>query len=202
MDYEHKVRKNVSRARREGVTVETDPGGIHLERFLEIYRATLDRRHADEFFYFGEAWFRTWLEALAGQFIFFHAWAGGSIVSTELVVVSQNHLYSFLGGTDPKASEFRPNDLLKHEIIRWGRQAGKTHFVLGGGVLRATEAGADGVLRYKRAFAPHGLVPFQVMRWIIDEAIYEAVVAGRARAEMAAGRCWVPRENFFPAYRG
>ena len=75
----------------------------------------------------------------------------GRVVSTELVFVAAEHVYSFLGGTLTEALELRANDLLKHEIIRWARDAGRKTFVLGGGY-----GAADGIFRYKLSFAPKG----------------------------------------------
>ena len=97
------------------------------------------------------------------------------------------------------AFDLRPNDLLKHEIIRWARDSGRSHFVLGGGVTPD-----DGILRYKRGFAPTGIVPFTVGEWIHDLVAFESLVRHRkayeeARDDDQAG--WVPVNGFFPAYR-
>ena len=71
------------------------------------------------------------------------------MVSSELVLLSRNHAYFFLGGTLADAFELRPNELLQVETFRWCRSAGKTALVLGGGYR-----GSEGLLKYKRGFAP------------------------------------------------
>ena len=148
-DFEHKVRKNVNCAKRCGLSVEMDFDGRRLDEFLKIYYSTMERREASDSYYFPTEFFNAVVRQLAGQYAFFFVLDEGKVVSAELVLVSVAHVYSFLGGTLAEAFAKRPNDLLKHEIILWGRQAGKRAFVLGGGY-----SGDDGIYRYKRSFAP------------------------------------------------
>jgi hypothetical protein len=196
MDYEHKVRKNVKHAQREGVNIELDLKGSRLEDFLSIYRETMDRRSADSSYYFDAFFFRRLIAGLPGQFVFFHALYNGTVVSTELVLISVDHIYSFLGGTRADAFNLRPNDLLKHEIILWAQASGKKAYVLGGGY-----GGPDGIYRYKLSFAPNGTVPFYTGRIIFDHKAYDRLVAMRAAWEAEQGHEWKPRPEFFPMYR-
>lgn len=197
MAFEHKVRKNVNKARRSGLTCTIDPTGGLLDDFIKIYHSTMQRRKAGDFFYFDEAFFKSMLNDIPEFCMFFHvADSKGKIVSSELVLVSQNHIYSFLGGTLPEAMPFGTNDLLKLAIIEWGREQGFDSFVLGGGFQPD-----DGIFRYKRAFAPDGVVPFKVGRWVLDQSTYKTLVNHRKNWEGIHGRNWVPAEGFFPAYR-
>ncbi|HEY0150770.1 MAG TPA: GNAT family N-acetyltransferase [Longimicrobium sp.] len=192
MDFEHKVRKNVKRAQRSGVTVELDPDGARLDDFLRIYQSTMDRREADSRYYFPQSYFERLQGGLPGQYMYFHALLGGEVVSTELVLVSAENVYSFLGGTDPEAFATRPNDLLKHEIIRWAAGEGKRRFVLGGGYQKD-----DGIYRYKLAFAPGGATPYHVGYRVLDPELYAALSRNRPGdpvPEASAG-------GYFPAYR-
>lgn len=196
-DYAHKVRKNVNRARREGLEVELDLEGEHLPDFLDIYSVTMDRRGASSGYYFSRDFFETIIRELPGSFAFFHVLARGKIISTELVLVSAQNIYSFLGGTREEFFELRPNDLLKHEIIQWGMKNEKTSFVLGGGYHPE-----DGIFRYKLAFAPSGAVPFHVHTRIIDAARVDELNRAREAWERAKGRSWSANPDFFPPYRG
>lgn len=196
MDYRHKVRKNVNRARAEGVTIEIDHAGERLAEFADLYDRTMDRRQAGGMYYFGKPWFETLLCGLGESAVLFHALWQGRVVSTELVLVSAANIYSFLGGTDPGAFEVRPNDLLKHHVILWGREQGKRRFVLGGGFEPD-----DGIFRYKASFAPGGEMLFHVGHRIHDPTAYEDLIARRRRYEAGQGRTWEPRPDYFPAYR-
>ena len=195
-DYEHKVRKNVNRAKRSGLTGEMDAEGRRLDDFLAIYQSTMERREADGGYFFPRKFFEAIVRDLAGQYIFCHVLDGVRVVSTELVLVSTENIYSFLGGTLADAFALRPNDLLKHEIILWGRQAGKHAFVLGGGY-----AGEDGIYRYKKSFAPHGSMPFCLGRCIHNADAYGRLVECRRQWEMSQGNAWMPKPDYFPEYR-
>jgi hypothetical protein len=196
-EFEHKVRKNVNKARASGVTVRIDENGARLDDFLAIYTRTMSRRNAQETYYFPREYFERIQTDLKGQFTYFHAVVGGAAVSTELVLVSADRIYSFLGGTDAAWFHVRPNDLLKVEIMNWARSAGKTEFVLGGGYARD-----DGIYRYKLSFAPHGSVPFSLGSRVLSANAYEQLVRGRRTFAATEGRQWQPNPEYFPAYRG
>jgi Acetyltransferase (GNAT) domain len=183
MDYEHKVRKNVKKARRSGLAVEIDEVGARLDDLVRLYEHTLDRRGAAERYRFPRPFFERIRERLAGHFVLAHVLEEERVVSSELVLLSATTAFSFLGGTDEAAFELRPNDLLKVELFRWAKDAGRRRFVLGGG-----QREDDGIFRYKRSFAPHGLVPFELGMRVFDTERY---------AELSGSR----RTEFFPAYR-
>lgn len=174
-DVEPKVRKNVGTARRSGVRILVDDAGERADDFHRVFTATLQRRAAGRSSYFSRDFLDDLHTAIPGQFAYFHALAGGVVVSTELVLVSEDAVYSFLGGTDETSYALRPNDLLKYEIITWAKQLGKRCFVLGGGV-----AGDDGILRYKRSFAPRTALPFSVGSRVLLPSLYETLVSRRA----------------------
>jgi len=191
-DVEHKVRKNVNKARRSGVSVVSDEGD-RLDDFLSIYVDTMDRRGASDYYYFGRAFFEQLQETLRGQYRYFHALVGGEVVSSELVLISAHSVYSFLGGTRSHRFDVRPNDLLKYEIMVWAQTHGFQWYVLGGGAEPD-----DGIYRYKLSFAPGSVRPYYTVRRVLDEDLYESLVRERAAAEPG----WLPKPGYFPAYRG
>ncbi|ROS54734.1 GNAT family N-acetyltransferase [Frigoribacterium sp. PhB24] len=186
MDFEHKVRKSVNKARRSGVEISVDTEGERLEEFLAIYEGTMERRGAHERYLFGRRFFERIRDEMSGSFVFFHADVDGTLVSTELVLTGRNRLYSYLGGSDESAFALRPNDLLKHSVMTWGMARGATEFVLGGGA-----APGDGIERYKLSFASDGAHKFFTGQRIVDSRAYDRLAAQRA----------ITDTSFFPAYR-
>jgi hypothetical protein len=195
-DFEHKVRKNVKRALADGLVVAHDPGCEDLEAFMEIYASTMRRRAAPVSLLFDLGFFQALAAELAGSLQLFFARAGSSNVAAELVLTSAHHGYSFLGGTLASSFAARPNDLLKYEIIRSLRDQGFTHYVLGGGPRPG-----DGIFRYKRSFAPNGVVDFKVGERVHDEATYEELVQRHSVAVKSHGSQVTPDSDYFPAYR-
>lgn len=192
MDVAHKVRKNVKRARREGVEVAEENGPHVVEEFAEIYAHTMDRNQADERYRLGGRFFENLHEKLGQHLAFFHARHEGRSVAAELVLISANSVYSFLGGTLKEAFRLRANDILKWEITTWAKRAGKRWFVLGGGA-----AAGDGIFRYKKGFSPAGIRPFHVGRRVLDQERYDCL--NRFAHGVNAGG--TPNGDFFPLYR-
>jgi len=195
-DYEGKVRKNVQRARREGLVVKFDETGDFLDDFAAVYESTMDRRQALSQYYFPRSFFESIVSGLPGKFLFAHVMAGAQVVSSELLLLSADNAYFFLGGTLAEAFARRPNDLLKHESFLHCRERGVKRFVLGGGY-----GSDDGLLRFKRSFAPGGDRPFRTGVKTFDALEAARLVERRREWERSQGREWTPADGFFPAYR-
>jgi hypothetical protein len=195
-DYRQEARKYITRARECGVRIVFDPAGKNLSDFMTVYNATMDRRNASSHYYFPRSFFESFLQSLAGHFTFVHAVVNRQILSSEILLFSQDHAYSFLGGTMPEAFSVGANYLLKNESFKYCRGLGIGSVVLGGGYQPN-----DGILRYKRHFATSGERPFLLARKTYDPDASERLLEARRRWELARGREWAPAAGFFPAYR-
>jgi hypothetical protein len=195
-DYEPKVRQNVRRARSRGCALLVDATGEYLEDFHQVYTSTMARRHADARYFFPREFFESIVRNLRGSFTFFHVRHAGRVVSSELVLLSKHHAYFFLGGSLAEAFDVRPNDFLQHETFLWCRDAGRRRLVLGGGYK-----GSEGLLKYKKSFAPTGEVAFLVGTKTYDPEALQRLIAARKEWEGRRGQPWAPESGFFPAYR-
>jgi hypothetical protein len=199
-DMKPKVRQNVRRARRNGVTVEFDENGRRLDEFISVYTETMDRRKAAPMYYFPRAFFEGLVRDLDGSCFLAHAIADGRVVSSEIILLSKEHAVYFLGGSRVEALQLAANEVLKLETLLRCRDLGKKALVLGGG-LGTQPASADGLLQYKLSFAPRGAVPFKVVRMIHDAPSCAELVDRRRSWESGRGQTWEPAGSFFPAYR-
>lgn len=191
--YEHKVRKNVRRARESGVSIEFGVSSSHVELFHDVYLETMERAGAAEHFKMPLDAFTRYVSNATGNcsFVFAIAKFEGVCISAEMILIGSREGYSFLGGTRASAFAVRPNDLLKHEAILYLTEMGLAEYVLGGGV-----APDDGIFKYKRGFAPDGVVPFCVVQVVHDSAVAGSLVDARRRHD----RGWVPRDGYFPPF--
>lgn len=195
--YTSRVRRWVRIAERAGLEVEVDRSGARLDDFLAVYAHTMQRRRADGWYYFSRRFFETLIERLRDDCVFFHARNRGKVVSSYLILCSQEHIYYFLGGTLEESFPLGPNYLLMHRAAEWAIAEKKRACVLGGGFEPN-----DGVYRYKCGFAPHGEVPFKVMCLTHDEQGCRELLSDRAAFDARQGsRTSTPRVGFFPAYR-
>jgi hypothetical protein len=173
LSYRHNNRKNIQKAIRSGVSIRHEqPPGEGFGDYLSIYAATMERRGAGAGFLFGSGFYETLFKGMPGMCRLFSAVIDGRTVSTELVLASGDIAYSFLGGTLEESFEHRPNNLLKHEIVRWGRDSGRSWFLLGGG-----PGGCDGIFEFKRSFAPDGVLPFRIAWKVHDRIRYQDLLA-------------------------
>lgn len=194
--YEGRVRRWIQVAERAGLQVTIDRDGSRLGAFLDIYAHTMRRREADPWYLFPRSFFEAIVVRLPGRYAFVHVHQGDRIISSDLVLVSEEHTYYFLGGTLEDAFPLGPNYLLKHHAALWAAGQGKRTYVLGGG-----KEEHDGLFRYKRGFGRSGEVPFKVVGLVHDEGACAELASRRAASEARAGRAWAARQGFFPIYR-
>lgn len=191
--YDRKVRKNVRKAENNGLEIIIEGNTNHLDDFLKIYNLTMDRNNADSYYYFGKDFFLNIERLLPDNFRYFHVLKDGKVISTELVLCSEKYAYSFLGGTLSDYYDYRPNDFLKNEVLKWCNRTGREKFILGGGYHKD-----DGIYRYKRCFTPDPNVPFYIGRYIFNQEIYNKAIDARAAEDP-----YFDRDNgYFPTYRG
>lgn len=195
--YKAKVRKNVNRARSSRLRVEFDPTGRCVDGFLSIYEDTMRRKNAARAFFINKEKFINMNQGMMNDnaLLYAHVYKENRIVSTELILLSRDTMYSFLGGTLVDAFEMRPNDFLKHQLILWGREHGYQWFVMGGGVTPN-----DGIFQFKEAFDPGSIWPFYTACYIHNRDKYDLLIRCRHDYEKRQGNNWSPRNDFFPAF--
>jgi hypothetical protein len=169
--YEHSVRKNVRKALRNELTIKIYQNNELSESlqndFKDIYYATLKRNNADNYYYFDDDYFINFIKNINNNGIFCFTIKNDIPISCELVTYRNNHAYSFLGGTLSEYYPYRPNDLLKHEIILYLKNIGVKYFCLGGG------QGNDGIYKYKKSFSKLGETDFYTGSKIYDQETYD-----------------------------
>lgn len=188
--YERNNRKNIKKAYREGLEVILEETPTHFTDFISIYHHTLLRNQASEFYFFNDKFFESIHKGLKENFLYVYTLKDGRIISTELLLYNKTYIHSFLGGTLEQYYEFRPNNILKHEVIKWAKRKGIRYFLLGGGYREG-----DGIFRYKRSFACEGVLDFYVGKKVHNHeamSMLDNIMATKNPRESA---------SFFPGYR-
>lgn len=193
MDFEHKVRKNINKANRNGLKIQIDTEGKTIDEFLKIYYQTMDRNNAKESYYFNKDFFDI-INTMKDNIVYFNVIHEEKVISTELVIYSPNNCYSYLGGTLSEYFELRPNDFLKYEIIKWAYENKIKNFILGGGYGNDD----DGIYRYKKSFAPNGVYEFYIGKKIFNQEDYNRLLDIRKK-EIETTE--LENQKFFPLYR-
>lgn len=191
--YNRKVRKNINRANREALTFNVYDGAIPKEivrDFYEIYINTMKRNDARAYFFYSLEDIEHYVYHSTGNCAIFMAYKDEVAISTELALLSNTHMYSFLGGTNADFFSLRPNDFLKHKLIEWGFNNNYTNYVLGGGYVDD-----DGIFNYKKSFFENDISMFYTGRKIINDGVYKDLCLEVSVNPEASDT------SFFPLYR-
>ncbi len=195
-EFKAKVRNNVRKASSNKIELILDYNGERIDDFLKVYYGTMDRRLAQEDYYFKREFFLRIHEKLSGNFVYFFAEKDGEVISADLVLISDKRIYSFLSGTNRESFKYRPNDFIKYSIINWGVDEQKTDYVLGGGYKPL-----DSLFNYKKAFAPQRILPFYVGKKIYNSDLYDLLVECREKELLETSNVLDRESDFFPLYR-
>jgi serine/alanine adding enzyme len=188
--FTHACRKNVNRARREGVRVFAATSEGHARELHRIYELTMDRQGALDSYYLPPEYFVSFLDQLPGNSRILLAELDGRVIAATLYLHDDTDAYSYLGGADHEVQHARPTNAIVHEMIRWTREQGLQRLVLGGGY-----APNDGIMRFKASFSPLR-ADFRVYRHVHLRDEYAGLRDAWRRRHGGAAE-----QRFFPPYR-
>lgn len=167
-----KNRNVIKRSERAGLRFEADYSWQHLPRFVELYKATMARLGADDFYFFTPAYFEGLKDAVPGSFIGC-VWQGDAIVAAAVFFNDGNYGHYHLAGSDASALQHSPNNLMLWHAALALKRGGAEWLHLGGG----TDGREDNsLLLFKKRFAA-GLQEFHIGKVIFDNDAYTRICA-------------------------
>lgn len=126
--YKQRVRRDVRKAEKSGVTIEEIGGTDVLEPLFALYRETMRRNWA----------YLTWTkkaltaiyEKLAErkEAVFLLAKKDGELASGIILLISRDRVYYFFSASSDRFFQYCPNDLLIHHAICLAIDRGKKYF--------------------------------------------------------------------------
>lgn len=176
-----------------------------VERFYNIYISTMKRVNANTDYFYSLSYFKNIARLSKGKIVIVFIYKDDTPISTELILISGDTLYSFLGGTLMDYFNLRPNDFLKVEVMKWARNRNFKFYILGGG-----REDFDNLYRYKKSFFPNDNdAIFYTGRKIINKDIYnklDKIMNANVYLEEEVEDEAIVMNNdskisFFPAYR-
>jgi len=159
------------------------------EKFHVIYNETMDKDHAEEYYYFGEEFYKSVLEDLPLNAQVFWAEKDDQIIAASIMLAANRRMNYHLSGSLREFSSLAPTNLLLQQAALWGCANGYKTLYLGGGV----GSGEDSLFKFKRAFYKGGLNRFYIGKKIYNRELYDLLVELRSNIETT---------NYFPKYRG
>jgi hypothetical protein len=188
--------RNVKRARKRGLVASLHPAPSPSLRatFIQFYWDTMHKLSASAYYFFDRETL-TRLMALPEMSLVIvrrpaeapgeaEPTREGDVIAAALFLRSADDLFYYLGASDQRALDLRPNNLLFDHVVQHGCTQGLERLHLGGG--------SPGLRRFKGQMAS-GTPPYHLLKRVHDPAAY---------AELCAGAKVDPESGEFPAYRG
>lgn len=199
--FKRNVRKNVNNAMRHELSYEMYHEQVpaeKIEEFYKIYIGTMNRHSASETFYHSQEYFANFIKRNPQHCALAMVYKDDKAISTELLLLSGDTMFSFLGGTDAEFFAMRPNDFLKIKTLNWARDKGFSYYVVGGGL-----SDGDGLYQYKKKFFPEDPdLNFYTGRKILNPEIYwELTSKAQQKPISEMDQEADITEGFFPRYR-
>jgi hypothetical protein len=188
-----KNRNMIRKAEKNGIVIEHGQGMELFDKFIEIYNATMDKDHADEYYYFKRPFYESIHNDLRDNYEMFYAKLGEKIVAMSIMIFANGRLNYHLSGSDIEYRNLAPSNLLLYKAALWGCEHGMKTFHLGGGV----GSGEDGLYKFKAAFNKVSDCNFSIGKQIFDQEKYDELVKIRRGSDPNFDETSL----FFPLYR-
>ena len=193
-NYNRKVRKNINKAKREELYTKIYYGNDItpdiIDQFYDIYIHTMERTNAKDQYYNSKEKLTVFMRNCPDNCAIALTFKNEIAIASEIILISNDSLFSFIGGTLFDYFNMRPNEILKHDVIAWGIKGGFKFYVLGGGLGQE-----DGIFNYKKTFFPNDLYHFVVGQKILNQSIYNEL------CKMHNFKICDDNTSFFPLYR-
>ena len=186
----------VRKSERRGVTVEAAEAPAEWATFGEIYRATMRRRSAREWYIFPQSFLDATREALPGRVTLLLARREGVVLGGSLFLKGFGKGHYHLSGVAAEAAGLGIANRLVVEGARLCAAQGCRTLHLGGGVTPG-----DGLSRFKASFSPLRAV-WEKACIVLEREPYAALVEASRESLKQGEEC--PEESSggpFPAYR-
>ncbi|PNW26011.1 GNAT family N-acetyltransferase [Formosa algae] len=191
-NFKSKVRNNYRKGVSENLNIvfvqdASDQESIAV--FHSIYIRTMQRINASIEYHYALSYFQNIIELSKNDFLLAIVYKDDVAISAELILISGDTLFSYLGGTLSEYFNLRPNDFLKIAVIQWARAHEYKYYILGGG-----RKDGDDLYHYKKTFFPKD--PDEMYftgRKITNHQIYQKLNVLLGTADSG--------ENYFPSYR-
>ena len=188
-----KNRNMIRKAEKNGITIEHGKGMELLDKFTEIYNATMDKDHAEKYYYFKRPFYESIDRDLQDNYELFYAMYEGRPIAMSIMIFANGRLNYHLSGSNIEYRNLAPSNLLLYKAALWGYEQGCKTFHLGGGV----GSGEDNLYKFKAAFNKNSVYQFSIGKEIFDQEKYDELVALRASTDAE----FDSESKFFPLYR-
>ncbi len=141
------VRKNINKAKRNGLSWAWDPDMEHMDIYVKLYADSFKRIEMDEYYLFPDAYYSKLKDLFLKQAGLVNVYYNDEIINSMIVFTAYGKMVCHLIGTNYNFIELRPNDLVYHAAIEIAKDLGLTLISMGGG-----RVADDNLFRFKEKF--------------------------------------------------
>lgn len=188
-----KNRNMIRKAEENGIVIRHGKDLELFKVFRLLYNATMDKDHAEKYYYFGEAFYESIHRDLHDNYEIFYAVLNGEIIAMSIILYGNKQMHYHLSGSMIEYSHLPPSNLLLYKAALWGYEQGFKNFHLGGGV----GSRKDSLYKFKAAFNRNSDYQFSIGQEIFDQEKYDELVALRAKQDPYFNQ----DSKYFPLYR-
>lgn len=198
LTYEDVIATEFSRHRRKDIRrilknpdihYEIDEHPDSLDEFVAVYYSTMDRDQADDYYYFGKAYFRQMLERFPDHITTGKVFLGNQLIAMGVYFRYGRFLHAHLSGTISEYLEYSPAYILKYALALYGHEKGYEVIHYGGGSSPSPD---NSLYRFKREFGKNTEFDFYLAKKVWNAEVYQKLCEAKG-TDMNTG--------FFPAYR-
>lgn len=188
-----KNRNMIRKAEKNGIEIRHGKGIELFQDFKRIYNATMDKDNAEEYYFFGDAFYESIHRDLYDNYEMFYAVLNGEIIAMSIMLYGNKQMHYHLSGSVMEYRNLAPSNLLLYKAALWGCEQGFKTFHLGGGV----GSGEDNLYKFKAAFNRNSDYQFSIGKEVFDVEKYNELVEIRRKHDLNFN----DGSSYFPLYR-
>ncbi|HEV7860361.1 MAG TPA: GNAT family N-acetyltransferase [Pyrinomonadaceae bacterium] len=147
LPFDKMTRYMLRRAAGPGMSIEACPAEEYFGEFVRLYRLTMERLDADDYYYFSEDYFAGLRRLICDAGWLLAVKQDGECVAAALFLKGQRWLHYHLSASDPERRVPGATNALIYRAALLGSREGFEVLHLGGGITQATD---DSLLKFKR----------------------------------------------------
>lgn len=166
-----KNRNMIRKAEKNQLIYKVEYDYTSYDEFISLYRSTMERLSADEFYFFDDRYFENLRRNLSDCSFLGTVRKDGKLICAAVFMYSKLYGHYHLAGSDRYYSSLGANNLLLWEVAREMRKLGVQEFHLGGGTSPSPN---DSLYKFKKVFSKNEK-KFHIGKEIFDISAYENI---------------------------
>jgi hypothetical protein len=174
-----KHRNSIRKAEKSGLKYFVDFEFKHYNEFKQLYVKTMEKNHADKFYFFDNTYFETFKNTFKENSFLGHVVFEDTIISSSMFFFSKDYAHYHLSGSNEDFLTLNPNSLLIFKTIEYFKNMNKKILHLGGGSDQSVE---NSLYRFKARFS-NKQYDFYMGEIIFNPDLYDKICKNWAEAD-------------------